>query len=59
VWSIAGDLGYALVITGSGNTVEEARKQAYLMVKNIMLQNMYYRPDIGMKWYGDSDRLQT
>ena len=39
VWSIAGDSGYALVVTGSGNILEEARRQAYSRVKNIMLQN--------------------
>lgn len=59
VWCVAGEAGYALVITGSGNTVEETRKQAYNRIKNIMLQNMYYRTDIGLKWYQDSDKLQT
>ncbi len=59
VWSIAGDSGYVLVITGSGITMEEARKQVYTRLKNIMLQNMYYRTDIGSKWPSDSDRLHT
>lgn len=59
VWSIAGDSGYALVITGSGTTVEEARKQVYSRIKNIMLQNMYYRTDIGERWSEDSDKLHT
>ncbi len=59
VWSIAGDSGYVVVITGSGITVDDARKQAYTRVKNIMLQNMYYRTDIGERWNLDSDRLQT
>lgn len=59
VWTIAGDSGYALVVTGSGSTVEEARRQAYSRIGNIMLQNMYYRTDIGMKWLYDSDKLQT
>jgi phosphoribosylamine---glycine ligase len=59
VWSIAGELGYVLVITGSGLIVDDARKQVYSRLKNIMLQNMYYRTDIGLKWYQDSDRLQT
>ena len=58
-WKIAGVTGYALVITGSGSTVDEARKQAYKRVENIMLQNMFYRVDIGEKWFTDSDRLQT
>jgi phosphoribosylamine---glycine ligase len=60
VWAIAGDSGYVLVVTGAGITVEEARKQCYTRVKNIILQNMYYRTDIGLRWLlGDSDRLQT
>ncbi|MBI1866360.1 MAG: phosphoribosylamine--glycine ligase [Candidatus Staskawiczbacteria bacterium] len=58
-WRIAGDTGYALVITGSGTTVEDARKQAYGRIENILLQNMFYRTDIGLGWYEDSDKLQT
>lgn len=58
-WSIAGESGYALVATGSGFTVDDARKQVYSRINNIILQNMYYRTDIGLKWYKDSDRLQT
>jgi phosphoribosylamine--glycine ligase len=59
VWSVAGDCGYVLIVTGSGSTVEDARKQTYSRVKNIMLQNMFYRTDIGVKWFSDSDKLQT
>ena len=58
-WTLAGNSGYALVITGSGSTMEEARKQAYTRMKNIMLPNMFYRTDIGVRWYFDSDKLQT
>lgn len=58
-WTIAGDSGYILVITGTGITVEDARKQAYSRLKNIVLQNMYYRTDIGLRWLPDSDRLLT
>jgi len=59
VWAIAGNSGYVLVITASGNTLGEARKQVYSRLKNIIIQNMYYRTDIGLKWSEDSDRLQT
>jgi phosphoribosylamine--glycine ligase len=59
VWTIAGNGGYALIVTGSGTTVEDARKQAYNRLNNVMLQNMYYRTDIGLKWTTDSDKLQT
>jgi phosphoribosylamine---glycine ligase len=58
-WKIAGCSGYVLVVTGSGTTVNEARKQTYCRVENILLQNMFYRTDIGLKWNQDSDRLQT
>ena len=57
-FSVAGDSGYVLVVTGSGITVEGARKQAYSRVNNIILQNMYYRTDIGEKWLYESDKLQ-
>lgn len=57
-WAVAGDSGYVLVITGSGMTVEETRKQVYSRVNNILLQNIYYRTDIGTRWPRDSDRLQ-
>jgi len=59
VWTIAGETGYVAVITGSGLTVDESRKQVYSRVRNIMLQNMYYRTDIGVKWFSDSDKLHT
>jgi phosphoribosylamine--glycine ligase len=58
-WRLAGNSGYALVITGSGSTVDGARKQAYHRVRNIMIPNMFYRTDIGLRWYYDSDKLQT
>lgn len=56
---IAGTSGYALVISGCGNTLEDARKQAYNRIKNIRLQNMFYRVDIGERWLIESDLLQT
>ena len=59
VWRIAGTSGCLLVVTGSGTTVSEARQQVYTRIKNIMIQSMFYRTDIGLKWNTDSDRLQT
>ncbi len=59
VWRIAGVSGCLLVVTGSGATVNEARQQVYTRIKNIMVQSMFYRTDIGLKWNTDSDRLQT
>lgn len=58
-WRVAGESGYALVVTGSGTTVAEARKMAYNRIENIILQNKFYRTDIGLRWNTDSDRLQA
>jgi len=58
-WRVAGDSAYVLVVTGSGTTMEEARKQAYSRVDNIILINMFYRTDIGAAWGEDSDKLMT
>ena len=58
-WRIAGENGYTLVVTGSNSTVEGARRQTYRRIENIILQNMFYRTDIGLKWYHESDKLQT
>lgn len=59
IWGVAGESGYVLVVTGSGITVDDARKQVYTRLDNIILQNMFYRTDIGLKWHEDSDKLQT
>jgi len=56
-WRVAGRSGYSLVVTGSGNTTEDARIQAYSRVSNIMIPNMFYRTDIGIRWTRDSDLL--
>jgi phosphoribosylamine--glycine ligase len=59
VWRIAGTSGCVLVVTGTGTTVEEARRIMYRRAKNIMIPGMFYRTDIGLSWGADSDKLQT
>ncbi|HXV38613.1 MAG TPA: phosphoribosylglycinamide synthetase C domain-containing protein [Nitrosopumilaceae archaeon] len=56
-WHIAGKSGYALVVTSSGTSMDEARKQVYNRVENVMIPNMFYRTDIGARWVSDSDML--
>jgi hypothetical protein len=57
-WHIAGNSGYALVVTGSGATMSDAIEKAYQNVRNVMIPNMFYRDDIGQRWaQGDSDKL--
>lgn len=58
-WQLAGNSGYALVITGSGPTMEDAQREAYNRVRNIVIPNMFYRTDIGSRWKRDGDLLQT
>ena len=58
-WQLAGNTGYALVVTGSASTVDDARREAYNRVKNILIPNMFYRTDIGERWYREGDLLQT
>lgn len=58
-WLIAGDTGVVLVVCGTGPTMKQAQAQAYNRVSNIMIPGMYYRTDIGNRWYEDSDRLHT
>ncbi len=54
---LAGRSGYALVITASGETMEEVRRKVYSRVSNVMIPNMFYRTDIGERWTHDSDML--
>lgn len=47
---LAGKHGYALYVTGYGNTVKEAQKEAYDVVDKIIIPKMFYRTDIGDKF---------
>lgn len=58
-WLLSGNSGYSLVVTGSGSTMQDARREAYNRVKNILIPNVFYRTDIGERWIRDSDLLQT
>ena len=46
-------------MTGFGASVKQARQQAYQRVQNVLIPNMYYRTDIGERWYEDHDKLHT
>lgn len=54
---ITGDSGIPLLISGTGLTMQEAQKQMYSRIDNIIINNSYYRTDIGDRWYKDRDKL--
>ncbi|HEX9817877.1 MAG TPA: phosphoribosylamine--glycine ligase [Patescibacteria group bacterium] len=58
-WTIAGESGVILVVAASGKTMKQAQAQMRHRIKNIMIPNMYYRIDIGDRWYEDSDKLHS
>ncbi len=58
-WLIAGNTGVALVVCGQGQTMKQAQNQVYNRVNNVIIPSMYYRKDIGDRWYDDSDRLHA
>ncbi len=58
-WLITGHSGVVLIVTGFGLSVKEAQAQAYKRVKNILIPNMYYRTDIGDRWFEDHDKLHS
>ena len=58
-WRLTGSSGYALVVTGTGSTMADARREAYNRVKAVVIPNMFYRTDIGERWARDGDLLQS
>lgn len=58
-WRITGHSGVVLIVTGTGLSVKQAQAQAYGRVKNTLIPNMYYRTDIGDRWFEDHDKLHA
>ena len=58
-WYVAGTSGVVLIVCGLGQTMRQAQAQAYSRIRNIMIPDMYYRDDIGERWFEDHDRLHT
>jgi phosphoribosylamine--glycine ligase len=56
-WLITGDTGVTLLATGTGLTMKEAQRQLYNRMSNVVVNNGYYRTDIGDRWTEDSDKL--
>ncbi len=58
-WVVAGSTGEVLTVVGTGQTMKQAQNQAYNRINNILIPNMYYRTDIGDRWFEDSDKLHN
>ena len=58
-WVITGHNGVVLVITASGPTMKQAQALLKSRLSNIIIPNMYYRNDIGDRWFEDSDKLHN
>ena len=43
----AGTVGYVMVVTGLGDSVEQARKTTYERARKVVIPNVRYRTDIG------------
>jgi phosphoribosylamine--glycine ligase len=54
----AGMIGYIMVVTGAGDTVESARRLAYDRVRKIAIPKMRYRNDIGSRFEHDCALLR-
>jgi len=58
-WVVTGSAGVVLVVCGTGQTMKQAQNNAYKKIKTVFIPHMYYRDDIGDRWYEDSDKLHT
>jgi phosphoribosylamine--glycine ligase len=58
-WVITGTSGVVLVVVGTGYTMKQAQQQVYTRIKGIIIPHMYYRTDIGDRWFEDADRLHN
>ncbi len=55
-----GGNGYALFVTGSGDTPRAAQRDAYRIIENISMPRMFYRNDIGERFIAsDGDQLRA
>lgn len=58
-WLVAGSAGVILTVVGTGTTMKQAQTDMFNKIKNITVPNMYYRTDIGDRWFEDSDKLHN
>ncbi len=57
VWITAGSWGYGFVVTGRGDTMFDAKTQAYNSIKRVVVPNAIHRIDISDRWIKDYPKL--
>lgn len=58
-WLVTGNSGVVLIVCGLGQTMKQTQSQVYNRINKIIIPHMYYRTDIGDRWFEDSDKLHT
>lgn len=58
-WLITGDTGLAVLVSGTGLTMRDAQRVMYNRISSVLINNGYYRTDIGDRWFEDSDKLMS
>src|SRR5690606_8771340 len=56
-WLITGNTRIARLVSGTGLTMKDAQKMMNNRISTIIVNNGYYRTDIGVRWLEDSDML--
>jgi phosphoribosylamine--glycine ligase len=58
-WVVTGTSGVVLIVCGTGQTMKQTQHQVYSRIRNIKIPHMYYRDDIGERWFEESDHLHN
>ena len=58
-WVVCGSSGVVLIVCATGQTMKQTIESVYNKIKNIKIPHMYYRDDIGERWFEDSDKLHS
>ena len=58
-YRVAGETGEIMVITGRGSSMRNAQENMYDLADRVIVPNMYYRNDIGDRWFHERDLLST
>jgi phosphoribosylamine--glycine ligase len=56
----SGEIGYLMVVTGTGTSAMAARERAYALARRVVTPNLRYRTDIGLRFIeNDKAQMQT